>query len=147
MSLRKLNRLSLPKADLTRHHAGWSGCSNLPVRHLDSRSLIESGTSCAGMTSQGHSVLCPYYSYEEIASSYAKGVRSRNDMGKGDQQVAPTIGHPHLASPVKGEGFIAPVFHLLSPVSRRVALVYACQYLSCAVIISLAVDFADGGLN
>ena len=37
-------------------------------------------------------MLCPYYSYEEIASSSAKGIRSRNDMRKGDQQVAPTDG-------------------------------------------------------
>ena len=29
----------------------------------------------------------------------------------------------------------------------RVALVYACQYPSCDVIIFVAVDFADGGLN
>jgi len=38
------------------------GCPKLPGG-LDS-SLIESGTGSAGMTSQGHSVLCPYHSYE-----------------------------------------------------------------------------------
>jgi hypothetical protein len=72
---------------------------------------------------------------------------------KGDQQVAPTIFGHKILCPYGRVGAGAPTYpyalrhQLREKNPGRGALVYACQYPSCDVIISLAVDFAEGGLS